>query len=336
MSWSQVGQGLCLAVLVLAATLPLPAPPGFGGQGGIVAPAAAGQEAHRDEIGVTVEGGLLIIRVEEERLDDVLRAIAEQANLRLKLTGDLGGPTTAWFTVHLEDGLRHLVGNHGLIMLYGPPHGSSGRQLLTEIWVRGALDGPVVTVEPAATGDDLAQFYFDLERFDREGKLRAVRAIAGFDDAAAIADLALVLERESDPLVRRVAAIGLGHRRGADAIDALGAALEDRDRSVRFQAIHGLGKIGGRDAAEALVPALRDGDAAIRLQAVLALQSTGDASTVRALARVLAEDADAEVRRVAARTLERIGGPDAWWVLFDASTDRDPMIRRDATAAMAP
>ena len=333
MSWAEFKLGLCLAVLLLAGPLSVPATPGTGIQGGLIAAAAARQEADPVEIGVTVEGELLTIRVQDARLDDVLRAIAEQAGLRLKLTGDLGRPTTAWFEIRLEDGLRHLVGDNGLILIYEPSRGHSGRHVLTEIWVRGVSDGSVVTFEPAASEGALAEFYFDLERFDREGKLRAVRALVGLDDPAAIADLALILARESDPMVRRVAAVGLGNRQGPEAIDALSAALGDRDRSVRFQAIHGLAKIGGRDSAEALATALRDNDPAIRLQTVLALQRIDDASTVGELARVLAEDTDSEVRRVTVRTLERIGGPEAWWVLFDAATDRDPKVRGAAATS---
>ncbi len=112
---------------------------------------------------------------------------------------------------------------------------------------------------------------------------------------------------------------------------ALGPA---KDRSVRFQAIHGLAKIGGEESAEALATALSDHDPAVRLQTVLALQRIGDVGTVGVLTKVLGDDEDPEVRRVAVRTLERMGGDEAWWALFDATSDPHPTVREAANAAI--
>lgn len=325
-----------LAVLLLAGPLLMPAVLATWGPGGLALAAAARQEANPVETDVMVEDEILAINVRGARLDDVLRAIAEQAGIRLKLTGDLGHPTTAWFAVRLEEGVRHLVGDNGLIMIYEPVRSQAGQHSLAEIWVRGSLDGPVVTFSPAANGDALDRLYYGLDRFDREGKLRAVRELVGLDDATATADLALVLSREPDPKVRRAAAIGLGDNASPEALDALSAALGDRDRSVRFHAIHGLAKIGGRESAAALTTTLWERDPAVRLQSVLALQRIGDVGTVGALAKVLGEDPDPRVRRVTVPTLERIGGAEAWWALFDATADTDPRVREAAAAAITP
>ncbi len=175
-----------------------------------------------------------------------------------------------------------------------------------------------------------------VDRFDRKSKLRAVRELHGLDDESAIDDLAIVLAQETDSKVRRLAAFGLGDTGGAKALAPLGAALEDKDRSVRFQAIHGLAKIGGEEAAEALATTLRDHDPAVRLQTVLALQRIGDVGTVGILAEVLAKDPKPEVRRVTVRTLERRGGDEAWWALFEATSDPDPAVRKAAAAAIRP
>ena len=79
---------------------------------------------------------------------------------------------------------------------------------------------------------------------------------------------------------------------------------------------------------------LKDHDPAVRLQTVLALQRIGDVGTVGVLTKVLGEDENPEVRRVAVRTLERMGGDEVWRALFDATTDPDPRVREAAAAAI--
>ena len=81
---------------------------------------------------------------------------------------------------------------------------------------------------------------------------------------------------------------------------------------------------------------LRDHDPAVRLQTVLALQKVGHSGAARALGEVLAEDKDLDVRRAAVRTLEKLGGGDAWWALLNATSDPDSTIRKAAAAAIRP
>ncbi len=330
----KIAQGLCLVVLLLAGLLLMPAVLGIGVQGHPVLAAAAQQEANPVEIDVTVEDGVLAVHVRDAPLEDVLRAIAERTGLRMRLAGDLGRPTTAWFTLRLEEGLRQLVGDNSLIMIYEPARGQAGQLMLTAIRVSGSPDGQVVTIERAVKENSLDRFYDGLDRFDRKSKLRAVRELHGLDDEAAIEDLAIVLAQESDSKVRRLAAFGLGDAGDEKALAALIPALSDKDRSVRFQAIHGLAKIGGEEAAEALATALSDHDPAVRLQTVLALQRIGDVGTVGALTKVLGDDKDPVVRRVTVRTLERMGGDEAWWALFDATSDPNPTVRKAAATAI--
>ncbi len=322
-------------VLLLTGLFLIPAVLGIGVHGRPVLAAAAQHEANPDEIDVTVEDGVLAVNVRDVRLEDVLRAIAERAGLRLRLAGDLGPPITAWFAISLEEGVRYLVGDNSLIMIHEPARGQAGQLTLTEIRVSGSPDGHVVTFEPAVEESSLDRVYDGLDRLDRKSKLRAVRELHGLDDKAAIDDLALVLAQETDSKVRRLAAFGLGESGGgANALAALSAALGDEDRSVRFQAIHGLSKIGGHESAEALTATLTDHDPAVRLQTVLALQRVGDIGVVGSLGETLAKDEDPQVRRVAVRTLERMGGAEAWWALFDAMTDPDLRVREAAAAAI--
>ena len=104
-------QGLRLVGLLLAGLCLMSAVLGIAVQGRPVLAASAPPVADPDNIDVTVEDGVLAVKVSNAPLEDVLRAIAERAGLRLRLAGNLGRPITAWFTLRLEEGLRQLVGD---------------------------------------------------------------------------------------------------------------------------------------------------------------------------------------------------------------------------------
>ena len=286
------------------------------------------------QLDIALQDGLLTVNVEGTPLDQVLLAIAEQADIRLHLTGDLSQPVTAWFTLRIGAGIRELIGAHGLVMVYGPAADGGGTTVMTELRAYGLSGGRAVAFTPPPPDDPLDRVYRDIKRGDRKARLSAVQRLHGRVDATAVADLAAVLAAESDPNVRRSAALGLSDSRDAKAVAALKAALGDANSSVRFQAIHGLARIGGPEAARALAQIPRDNSAAIRMQTVMALQQIGDPATLAALSQVLAADADPQVRRVAARTLETLGGGAAWWALHDATDDQDPAVRAAATAAL--
>ena len=313
----------CRPLLWLAGLLLVPAALG------IVPPAEAGT-ATPSEVDIAVEDGVLSVHLRNARLEDVLRAIAERTGLRFRLAGDLGSPVTAWFSVPVAEGIRQLAGDNGLIMIYAPSRGQVWQAELTEVRVSGAQDGHVVIIEPAKRTSSLNRVYGGFDRVGRQTKLRALQELYGLGDEATLDDLALILAQEPDQKIRRLAAFGLGISGNTKALTPLGTALGDKDRTVRFQAIHGLSQIGGHESAEALTPLLRDHDPAVRLQTVLALQRIGDAGTARALGEVLAKDKDPRVRRLVVRTLEKLGGDEAWWAIFDATSDPDPKVREAA------
>ena len=295
---------------------------------------AADDQAGPTEIDVAIEGGLLSVKVRNAPLEDVLRAVADEARLGVKLEGDLTRPMTAWFALPLEEGISRLVGPNSLIMLYAPAAAGADQPRLTEIRVSESSPEPVATLEPPLQANPLDQVFQDLERADRGSQLRAVRELYRRGDEAAVDDLALILAQEEDRTVRRLAALGLGKVGGPKALSALTAAVEDKDRMVRIQAIRGLAKIGDEEPAEILTGALTDPDARVRLQAVLALHRLGDVRAAGALSEVLAEDKDPKVRRASVQALEKLGGDAAWWALFDAATDPDPTVREIAAAAL--
>lgn len=129
---------------------------------------------------------------------------------------------------------------------------------------------------------------------------------------ADVADLIKQLkDRDSD--TRRAAAKALGEA-GGDAkvvVPALVGALKDRDRFVRRFAAQSLGDLGPE--ASAAVPALRkaldDSRMEVQEAAVTALGKIGPTAVQALIAALEDPDALTGVRRRAAESLGKIGGP---------------------------
>jgi HEAT repeat protein len=124
-------------------------------------------------------------------------------------------------------------------------------------------------------------------------------------------------------------------------LEVLQAALQsgDSDR-LRVAAAHCLGELGpaAKEAGPALTRALRDESASVRLAAALALVRVGGNAeeVVAALAELVQEWGDSEVRWQAALALGRMGADAqaAAPALRSAKTDADPQLRRVARDAL--
>lgn len=99
-------------------------------------------------------------------------------------------------------------------------------------------------------------------------RLEAQRWLA--DPAVPAADLRLLVT-DSDPAVRRRAALALGRVGVPDGVDVLTPLLADADPDVRATAAFGLGLLGQRAAEGALRTTLVDADARVRGRAAEAL-----------------------------------------------------------------
>ncbi len=100
-------------------------------------------------------------------------------------------------------------------------------------------------------------------------------------------------------------AVGSG---GEGAEGVLAAALSDPDPCVRRIAAMRLGRVGTEEAHRRLAETLEGADAAAREAAAVGLGIADDARAIPALARRLAEDGDARVRRAAAWAMGKIDG----------------------------
>lgn len=265
--------------------------------------AAAVEDKHGATIHVAIEHGLLTVDLRDAALTDVLQAIAEMAPFRLTLRGDLSTLLTWSFTdVPLDKGIKRLVGDKSLVMVHAPTNGAHAR-LLSTVWVRAPGKG-MVTIEPHAAADPFDLTHQGGDRRDDTARLRTARQLARRRDEAATDALVSMLAQDEDPVVRRIAAGGLGKIGGERAAAALKGALVDEDRSVQRRAIFELGKIGEDEAAEAL-------------------------------AGVLSDDPDTDIRYFTARTLARLGSMAARSALEAALADPEYMVRTAAAGALA-
>ena len=161
---------------------------------------------------------------------------------------------------------------------------------------------------------------------------------------------------------RATAALALGDAGDRDAIPALLAALEDRDRAVRIAAAHSLGSLGAVEAVHPLVksieagripwieggqalielgsdaaPALRalaaDPASPLRARAIELLGHVGGPGDAAAVQRALAEDSP-ELREHAARALGELGARDSTAALRRALGDPDAAVATAAAASL--
>jgi HEAT repeat protein len=93
---------------------------------------------------------------------------------------------------------------------------------------------------------------------------------------------------------------------GSPAVESLRVALHDPDVDVRRRAAEVLGEIGDHRAVESLIIALHDPDADVRREVAAALGAIGNQRAVEPLITVL-QDPDVKVRKSAAWALGQIG-----------------------------
>ena len=256
----------------------------------------AAQDAPPATDEVAVREGLLSVNLRDAPMADVLLAIGTQAGFEVIIRGDLSAPVTRSFTdLPLDKGIRRVVGDGSLIMIYAPSRGRGEVRALVKVIALGAGDNAAAGTAPLArkmpgkktrvSQDTVTVNLSD----DREDRLRAVQRLAIVPDAAATKDLTVLLSRDEDPLIRQIAAIALGNVGGADAGAALTAALEDEDSLVRERAIQALAKWGPEAVGSLIKTLMDDPDAAVRRQAALGL---GRMSGVGALDALQAAQAD--------------------------------------------
>lgn len=280
------------------------------------------------QLDVSFDRGLLSLEARDAALARVLREVAQQADFKLQFRGSVNTPVTLSLDgVPLERGIRTLVGRNSLVIMHDSREVSS-------VLVDVAYNAPIVAIEHNPPAFHLNHIYGDVARPDRLGRLRAIRQLGRRGDAPAVKDLGLVLSLEQDPVLRRMAVIGLGSAGGNGAVTALTLALKDQDASVRTQTLRALRQIDGAVAQAALIDALGDEAPMVRAQAVRVLGQRGGDDAIEALRDVLLDEADSSIRREAVVALSNLPGDEAAFALEIGAADPDVSVREAALVAI--
>ncbi|HEY3353726.1 MAG TPA: HEAT repeat domain-containing protein [Polyangia bacterium] len=166
-----------------------------------------------------------------------------------------------------------------------------------------ASRGPAAGAAPGATA--AAALATALADPDPAVRTAAARGLAAAQAGGALAQAA----RDADPHVRAAALAAWAESAGAAARPALEAALGDPSEHVRAAAVRGLGSRGA-DGVALLRRAQRDPAGDVRAAAVTALGGALGDTPPAALAPLLHDEADADLRLAAALALARqAGGP---------------------------
>jgi HEAT repeat protein len=233
----------------------------------------------------------LSVAFEQTPLAEALKAIAEQAGLRLRLRGDFLTPVTmSLVNIPLDEAIKRLTRGNSVCLFYEAA-GRAGSATLAAVWV---FERP-----PSRTDERARPF-----------GLRDVRALARRGDTAAITALGDLVLHARDPVVRGHAAFTLGSLAPGhpSALAALTAALYDRAQNVRRQALRAITRLEGERALSLVRGlALGDEDRDVRCEATRALAAFRSPEARRALEAAY-KDHDPSVQREAARGLARWRG----------------------------
>lgn len=132
--------------------------------------------------------------------------------------------------------------------------------------------------------------------------------------------------RSSDPYERYLGAKEMAGN-GASNVPEIVKLLEDPHYLAVLGALEALGEIGDKDFLPTVAPLLKHGHPLVRAQACATLAGIMNPDGIPALAETLAKDADASVRRSAAKALASFGPrPDVLAPLVEAVADKDASV----------
>ncbi len=193
-------------------------------------------------------------------------------------------------------------------------------------WQRLAMIGPPAV--PAL----IKLMMMDEDGYDETEARAATLALGRTHARSATGPLIQALENKSGSC-RSEAAMALGELRSEEAIRPLSEAIYEDDDSLREAAATALERIG-LPAVKPLMEALDCGNPLVRAAAAKALASVHDDAVLSRLVRVLREDWDANVRRMAASALGSMRDDRAVQPLQESLHDRDEQVRQAANLAL--
>lgn len=309
--------GMLLIVLIPSAQVPMAT--------------AAGQ---RSEIEVNLQERTLSVHISNMPLVDILKIIGDEAGFRLIVLGSRESRITQNFSnIPLSEGIRRLVGNRSVAIVYqivDAPDNRKELQDIKEIWVfdsaDAAADTPISDTEEellkidvaVVSSDDLIQS----EKIESNAKTESPNDpgknnppqpnAAGIKEAATYPQF----DKESD----------VGY--WADRL------INNADLSSREQAITELQRIGSDAAVAAIATAFADNDVQLRRHAVESLGRVDNGNAVQLLGQALLGDKDPSVRLSAVRFFANQNSEVSSAFLNKALTDKDEQIQTLAMQAL--
>ena len=238
-------------------------------------------------LAVTVDHGLVSVDVRDALLGDLLRAVGEQAGVRIEIhSGGEDRVTESFAGVGIDEAIRRLARGHDVVLIYGSPR---NRLMEVRVYEASAPAAPPV-IDPR-------------QRTARLGVVGTLTRQAHQGQPGALASLTSILATDPDAFVRQAAAGALGGFGDAQAASALRAAVRDQESAVRSRAITSLGQMRDQGSVGLMAQALAtDPEPSVRRAAAWALCAFTNDDVYRAL-QAGTSDSDASVRSAAAGAL---------------------------------
>jgi hypothetical protein len=269
---------------------------------------------------VEVRDDLLTVKVQQMPLEQVLKEVAQQSGIRLRIQGSLAEPVSVVFEdLPLDDGLKRLLKDRNFVLMYTRGPAGAAPQQLTEVLVFSTAPASTLARRPepesargparaGATGGQQqggwsALISKGLQDGDPAVRKEVIEQLGALGDKRAVEPLIRALGDENAE-VRTSATSALEDIRDERAIEPLGRALlTDTDEVVRAQAAQALAYIGGEHALAALEAALQDKSTEVRERVVEALISIGG-ERASALLQQVSADMQVDVQEEPAESTE--------------------------------
>jgi hypothetical protein len=270
---------------------------------------------------VEVRDDLLTVKVQQLPLEQVLKEVAQQSGISLRIQGSLAEPVSVVFeNLPLDDGVKRLLKDRNFVLIYSRGPAGAAPQQLTEVLV--------FSTTPATPASTVAR---RPEPESARGPARA-GATGGQQQGGWSALISQGLQ-DGDPAVRKEVIERLGALGDKRAVEPLIRALGDEDVEVRTSATSALEDIRDERAIEPLGRILlADADEMVRAQAAQALAYIGGEQALAALEAAL-HDKATQVRRTVVEALISIGGERASALLEQVSADMQVDVQEEPAEA---
>lgn len=271
-------------------------------------PAFAAEQKNTGDLEVRIDGGLISVLAQNVPVQDVVREIAVQADLRLVQHVELD--QTISLTIErqpLPDVLDLILKNDSYqLFQHVINETEADTPAAAALWVfsEGSALAPAETIflETAIYNGTVGE------------KKEAIRELVSLGTPDAVQTLSVALG-DDDPRVQNTAMEALSRIGGDDALSAIASAAMDADPRLRGKAANAMAMIGGYSTPEYLKLALRDGDPQVRAFVIDALGDVGNERSMQVIHEAL-QDPDPEVRERAEDVLEELADDAALRVLF--------------------